>query len=214
MPKPGAVGPTHFSVPGKIGLYFHLKINPMQLAGNKISIRLVSESDAPRMAELANDPDIKRFVSDAFPYPFHLGDAEARIAKAKAESPLRSFAIAGPQNEFCGWIMLKPQTDVARVSTEIGYWLGKPYWGQGYGREAIGLATKYAFETLGVSRVYGKVLSHNLASQKVMLANGYVQESTHPFAVLKDGMLYHEVILATYHPDLAGQEVPVAWQLP
>ncbi len=60
---------------------------------------------------------------------------------------------------------------------EFGIFIGdKVDCGRGYGTEACNLATKYAFETLGLSKVYLRLKSENIAAMKVYERAGYVTE--------------------------------------
>jgi ribosomal-protein-alanine N-acetyltransferase len=53
-------------------------------------------------------------------------------------------------------------------SAELGYWIGKPYWGNGYGTEAAKAVLHYGFTVLGLNRIYATHMSRNPASGRVM----------------------------------------------
>lgn len=59
---------------------------------------------------------------------------------------------------------------------EIGYWIGKPYWNQGYCTEAAQAMLNYGFQTLGFSRVVSRCLKRNPASARVMEKIGMTVE--------------------------------------
>ena len=61
-------------------------------------------------------------------------------------------------------------------NSEIGYWLGKKYWGKGLGRDAIKLIVKFGFEQLKLHRIYGIISKENIASQKVLEKCGFKLE--------------------------------------
>ena len=61
---------------------------------------------------------------------------------------------------------------------EIGYWLGVPYWGKGYATEAAKAVIGYAFETLGVQRVFAFHFTRNPASGRVLARAGMQREGT------------------------------------
>jgi RimJ/RimL family protein N-acetyltransferase len=54
--------------------------------------------------------------------------------------------------------------------------LGRKYWGQGIMTEAVKLVTKYAFEKLGLKRVYANVFWGNKQSARVLEKNGFKLE--------------------------------------
>lgn len=58
----------------------------------------------------------------------------------------------------------------------LGYWIGKPYTGQGLMTEAVGLVCDFAFNTLRLHRVEASCMPANLASQAVLRKAGFIQE--------------------------------------
>lgn len=62
----------------------------------------------------------------------------------------------------------------------LGYWLGKEYARRGCMSEAVGLATRYAFLSLGLHRVEANMQPHNHASRGVVKNNGFRQEGFSP----------------------------------
>jgi RimJ/RimL family protein N-acetyltransferase len=61
---------------------------------------------------------------------------------------------------------------------ELAYWIGRPYWGQGYATEAGARVVAYAFEEHGLNRVMAKAMRRNRASTRVMEKLGMVHEGT------------------------------------
>ena len=62
------------------------------------------------------------------------------------------------------------------ANAEMGYWIGKPYWNQGYGTEAAGGILQYAFEQLDLNRVYAAHFRRNPASGRIMQKIGMTYE--------------------------------------
>ena len=58
----------------------------------------------------------------------------------------------------------------------MGYWIGKPYWNQGFGTEAALAILRYAFEQLGLNRVYAAHFRRNPASGRIMQKIGMTYE--------------------------------------
>jgi ribosomal-protein-alanine N-acetyltransferase len=69
----------------------------------------------------------------------------------------------------------------------LGYFLCKPYWGQGYASEALGLMIAYCFTTLGLHKVTADCDAENRASEKVMQRCGMVREAYRRKHALLDG---------------------------
>jgi [ribosomal protein S5]-alanine N-acetyltransferase len=75
---------------------------------------------------------------------------------------------------LCGGIGLK----IAREHqhAELGYWIGVPYWGQGFATEAAREVLRHGFEDLGLRRVFASHFRHNPASGRVLLKLGMRHE--------------------------------------
>jgi RimJ/RimL family protein N-acetyltransferase len=70
---------------------------------------------------------------------------------------------------------------------EIGYWLAKPYWGQGIMTAVVQQVCQHAFEEFGLVRITAHVFSHNPASARVLEKCGFKQEGSLRKHFLKDG---------------------------
>ena len=70
---------------------------------------------------------------------------------------------------------------------EIGYWLGVPYWGKGFGTEAVRLAISFAFQYLDAFQVSAVVFVGNEASKRVLTKNGFLFDRTLRRQSLKRG---------------------------
>jgi RimJ/RimL family protein N-acetyltransferase len=71
-----------------------------------------------------------------------------------------------PGNELAGWAGLQYLPDTDEV--EVGYLLGKSYWGRGLATEAAGASLGYGFARLEVQEIVGIVHPENVASQRVL----------------------------------------------
>ena len=72
-----------------------------------------------------------------------------------------------------GFVSLYGIARHALQSCVMGYWIGKPYAGQGYMTEAIGLTLQYAFTTLGLHRVEASIMTTNAASIALVRRCGF-----------------------------------------
>jgi ribosomal-protein-alanine N-acetyltransferase len=106
-------------------------------------IRSWEARDAASLAAHANNRKVWRNLRDRFPHPYTPQDAEAWIHLARAAVPETHFALAVGE-EAIGGIGLELQTDVARRSAEIGYWVGEAYWGRGIATAAVRALTAFA----------------------------------------------------------------------
>ena len=154
-----------------------------------ITLRRLTSEDTETMAQLANNKKIWDCVRDLFPHPYTLEDARAFIGRAEEEDPANTFAIVNEEDQLCGVISLMPNEGVYRISSEIGYWVGEPYWGRGIATQAIAKITRYGFEKLQLERIYAGVYEFNVASMKALEKNGYIKEGVMRNAVIKNGQI-------------------------
>ena len=157
------------------------------LTGPQLLLRPFLKTDSVELARLANNKKIADQVRDIFPHPYTEEDAEQFIElQLRYEGAPITFCITH-HNLLVGVIGLVPQTDVYRFNAEMGYWLGEPYWGRGFAKEAVGLIVRYAFEELNFRRIYAGVFDFNEASKRVLLANGFKHEAIARDKVFKNG---------------------------
>ncbi len=131
------------------------------------------------------------------PYPYKLKDARwwidhnLELNKKKKKHEI-NFAVE-INGEVVGGIGLDKIYDHC---AEIGYWLGKKYWGQGIMTEAVKLVTKYAFEKLGLRRIYAFVFLFNKASAAVLKNAGFKYEGKLRKHVKKDNKFLDDLLFA------------------
>ena len=148
-------------------------------------------SDKIRLAELCNNKKIWDNLRDLIPYPYTEKDAEDFILLCQNENPRLTFAIEY-MGEFAGCIGLVRQTDIYRLSAEIGYWIGEPYWGKGIATAAVKFLVDYGFNVLGLIRIYSGVFEYNAASQKVLEKAGFQLDCILKNSVIKNGRIFNE----------------------
>ena len=145
------------------------------LQDESIILRSLKDEDLPFLAAFANNKKIWMNVRDVLPYPYTPDDAIFFFNLIKDEQPQVSFAIEY-EGAFCGMIGLMPQNDIYRLTAEIGYWLGEPFWNKGIITKAVAMITNYGFDKLGFIRIHTGVFEYNIASMKVLEKNGYKKD--------------------------------------
>ena len=161
---------------------------------DNLIVRSFELDDADRVRELAGDYDIAKTTLH-IPYPYPEGAAEAWIKhthETANQGSMYSFAIVRIlDNELLGAISLGIMPEHKRA--ELGYWMGKPYWGQGYTTEAASRLLKFGFEKLELNRIYAFAIFTNPASTRVMQKIGMTYEGTLVRHGLKWGQ-YHDLV--------------------
>jgi RimJ/RimL family protein N-acetyltransferase len=145
----------------------------------RLTLRPVAEADLPDLLEINGDPEVTRFL----PYPTwsSLDDGRAWFKRMEAlvgtGLAVQLVAVRSGCATVVGTVLLfKYEEPSARL--ELGYVLGRKYWGQGLMHEAIRAACGHAFSALAVRRIEAEVNPTNLASNRVLARAGFSLEGT------------------------------------
>jgi len=169
----------------------------MQIVCANCLLRPLVAADAESLARHANDRGVWENLRDRFPHPYALADAEAYIAHTAARPIQTSFAIV-VDDRAIGSIGLMLGEDIARRTAEVGYWIGREFWGRGITVEALQAITRYAFETLSLDRVFAVPFATTTRSARVLEKAGYVKEGVMRHSAVKDGKLLDQLLYAAY----------------
>jgi ribosomal-protein-alanine N-acetyltransferase len=152
-------------------------------------------ADCESLARHGNDRDVWRNLRDRFPHPYAADDARAWTRSVADQDPRTSFVI-DVDGAACGSIGLRLGTDIERVSAEVGYWLGRAFWGRGIATSAVEAVCSYAFDELGLRRVFATPITWNPASFRVLEKAGFEREGIMRNASFKDGTLTDMALFA------------------
>ncbi|MEO9968274.1 MAG: GNAT family N-acetyltransferase [Hyphomonadaceae bacterium] len=144
----------------------------MEFETERLGARAPVVADAPRITELMQDKDLPWNLGRA-PWPYALSDAEAWVesnAKSRSAGEEYAFALHHAEHGLIG------STGISQVDGdiwEIGYWIGKPYWGQGYVTEAARGLLDWANHEMGINRFVSGHIFDNPASGRVLIKLGF-----------------------------------------
>ncbi|GAC1436877.1 MAG: GNAT family protein [Chloroflexota bacterium] len=171
------------------------------LRTDRLLLRPFTPRDAPTVRLLAGAAEVAATTLH-IPHPYPAGAAEAWIdghAEAAAAGRAMTWAIARDAGSaVLGAIGIHPVA--AHNRAEIGYWLGVPYWGQGYMTEAARRVVAFGFEEIGLHRVQATCLPRNKASSRVMEKAGMTYEGLLRGYVRKAGVYEDLAMYAVLHP--------------
>lgn len=151
-------------------------------------------SDAAALARHGNDRDIWLNLRDRFPHPYSLADAEQHLAAVTADAASDLHLCIEVDGEAAGSISVLFKHDVNRRSAEIGYFVGRAFWGRGIVTAAVRALTEYAFAHFDLCRIYAAVYEHNAASARVLGKAGYEFEARLRKAITKDGHTFDALL--------------------
>jgi RimJ/RimL family protein N-acetyltransferase len=145
---------------------FHEASSPV-LETERLILRAPRFEDAKRVAALANDRRVAENTA-RIPHPYSLADAKDWIGSANRTAGEASFLIdAG--GEVIGACGLEWRNGVP----EIGYWLGAPFWGNGYATEAVRALIDHAFGEGCYPALHAGARVSNPASRRVLEKCGF-----------------------------------------
>src|SRR5947209_8112228 len=144
------------------------RLLPPVIECSRCRLRPWAAFDKAALVPYANNRNVSRNLRDAFPFPYTEADADdwlARVAGSAAPPGVYAIEVGG---EAAGAIAVERGTDVERLSAEIGYWLGEPFWGRGIVTEAVGRLTELALAEDDIVRTFAPVFAWNAPSMRVL----------------------------------------------
>ena len=178
------------------------------LKSERLILRQFTLADAADIQRFAGDRDVASTTS-TIPHPYLDGMAEEWISKHQKEfeeGTQVTFAIANQQeNNLIGAIGLS-SIDREHEVAEIGYWIGKPFWNQGYCTEAGRTMLKFSFEVLGLNRIHARHFKRNPASGNVLKKMGMTLEGCFRQHYKKWGNFEDIVLYGILKHEFSGEE--------
>jgi 8-oxo-dGTP diphosphatase len=146
------------------------------LRTKRILLRPLQAADAPAFHRLINDWDICRKLPDApFPYPVQLAGQWIAAAAADREAgAAQQFALVV---EATGVLIGCAGLRLARdgKSADLGYWIGRKYWRQGFGLEVAARLKSWGLAEMQISKITATVAEDNEASLAVLARAGFTE---------------------------------------
>jgi ribosomal-protein-alanine N-acetyltransferase len=159
------------------------------------TIRPWNDQDVVSLVKYAHNRNIWINMRDGFPYPYTQENARAFLEAVGRQNPVTFYAIATVE-EAIGGVGITINQDVHRLTAELGYWLGEPYWGKGVMTETVTRFTEYALEHFGLVRIYAEPYAYNKGSFRVLEKAGFVLEGRMRCSVIKDGKIADQLLYA------------------
>ena len=125
------------------------------LKGDKVILRPMRREYLDKYQEYLNEVDLLLLSSADVPMPMEIERVQAMFEQhiARPRSEFLWFAIEAQGGKFIGQCILH-QFDQAARTCELGITIGDgDYRNRGYGRDAVGMLTKYAFRLLNMRKV-------------------------------------------------------------
>lgn len=182
----------------------------VQLTTDRLLLRLPVQSDGDAIHNLAKSPEIAR-TTLTMPHPYHRDmatDFINAIHKAYDGKTKFTFAIIRRLDQTLLGI-IGFEVEYQHERTEIGYWIGHPYWGNGYATEAAQAVIDFCFNKLDLNRVEASYFAGNKGSERVMQKIGMTHEGTSRQSLIREiPALNHRQVHDVHHYAILRQD----WQ--
>lgn len=132
----------------------------------RLRLRPLTPEDGPRIAAFAGDWDVARMTARV-PHPYPAATANHWIDDLAPGEVVHGIEYKGELIGLCGYL---PGGD---GSAEIGYWIGKPWWGQGFATEAARALVNHCFGRARLRRLTCCHFVDNPASARVIAKLGF-----------------------------------------
>jgi len=147
-------------------------LNTPVLTTERLVLRMPVLDDADELAVIANSRDIAEMTA-RMPHPYTRADAVKYINAVhdgRVEGYVYAVTIAetGRLIGMCAVTNRPPSGDL-----EVGYWLGRAWWGQGYASEAASAVVDLAFRVTGTNVIYAGSRTVNPRSRQVLIKQGF-----------------------------------------
>ncbi len=140
----------------------------VEITTGRLLLRPLEDTDARRIGTLCSDLAVSRWLARV-PHPYPEDEAERFITLCRGSDD-RVWAIERQAEPgLIGVIGVDRPHDIE----SLGYWLGVPYWGQGYATEAAGAVVDWAFRQAGIDTLASGAFDGNAASLNVQKKLGF-----------------------------------------
>lgn len=156
-----------------------MALGAVTLSCARVAVRPVAESDIDDLLEINGDPEVTRFLPYATWESREDGLAWLKRMEAlEATGTGRQLVIVRREDGKVIGTVLLFKFDEKSARLELGYVLGRAYWGQGFMREALESVCAHVFSEMSVRRLEAEVNPGNEPSNGLLRRIGFRLEGT------------------------------------
>ncbi len=164
----------------------------------RIRLRALNKEDIHFITSNYNDPDIKSTVYEGAPFPLTYEDEFKFIQSQSGAGVVNDYSFAielintAQIIGACGYNIINWKNR----SCELGIWLDKTHWNQGYGAEALQILIDFAFDELNLHRIQLSYYSLNERARRCYDKLGFKQEGVLKDYIYRNGKYHDKVIMS------------------
>lgn len=159
-------------------------MNPVLIETPRLELRQLSEADIPELLPLIGAREVAA-TTLRIPHPFEEKHAREFLTSPTKEHELRMAIRLRSDGVLIGGMGLHP--DAQHNRAELGYWIGVPFWSNGYATEAARAVVGYGFTQFKYNRIFAGHFGNNASSGRVLQKIGMKHEGCMKGHVLKWG---------------------------
>ena len=165
-------------------------LEPITYLSSDYFLSPIELTDKQAHVEWLNEAEFHQNM-DNIANPFTENDAKEWLKSLESklidQKPMVLAIRRSSDKKLIGSIGIYHSEPSSTQIVEIGYWLAKPYWGQGIISKAIEAFVKYSFEELNVLRIFAKVFDRNISSWRVLEKAGFKLEGIQRQHIYREG---------------------------
>jgi len=142
------------------------------LLSARLRLRRLLPGDAAEVARLLDDWKVVRSTSN-IPFPYDIRNATEFITMVTRESNEGRALVFAVEERLTGQLVGCVGAALQAGTAELGYWIGRAHWGQGYATEAVRRCLRVLFRNFGIGLIWASALPENAASRRVLEKTGF-----------------------------------------
>ncbi|HID85316.1 MAG TPA: N-acetyltransferase [Anaerolineaceae bacterium] len=171
--------------------------------GQRLRLRATTRADLPLFVRWFNDPEVTQHLPRVWPLS---PEAEETWFTEMLTRPEYERPLVIEVRQDTQWLPIGNcafhRIDWRNRSAEVGIVIGeKNFWGQGYGREALGLLVEAGFERLNLHRIWLHVHTDHIRAIKAYQGLGFVEEGRLRQAHFRQGRYVDVVVMSVLRPE-------------
>ena len=162
----------------------------------RLVLRWISEDDIDNLYEIFSNSEVMRYWSTV-PLPNQAAAAELQreIAEGNESEKMFKWGLALRDSNIVIGTTTLFNLNLDNGRAELGYAMGRAYWGKGYMNEALKAFVSHAFEVMGLRRLEADVDPRNVASIRTLerlgfQREGFLRERWHVNGEIQDALFY------------------------
>lgn len=172
------------------------------LEGKLVKLRSYDSNDDPqKIMELINSQEVLLNSRPTIPFPFTFKDEKTFVDSQSAFKNEYNFAVETLQDkEYIGGCGIN-NLDFNNSVCTVGIFLGKPFWNQGYGTDAMKTLIHFIFNQIPVNKIKLQVFSFNERAIKSYEKCGFKKEAVLKEELFRNGEYHDDIIMSIFRRD-------------